>query len=68
MSPSISGNLKSYSIVYTNSDEVMAIHEPMSMSEKIGNGTSAKVLSTEDAVIYIWVSDKGIEYKKFNRI
>lgn len=67
-SPSISGNLKSYSIVYTNSDEVMAIHEPMSMSEKIGNGTSAKVLSTEDAVIYIWVSDKGIEYKKFNRI
>ncbi len=66
--PSISGNLDNYSIVYTNSDEVMAIHEPMTMSEKIGNGTSAKVLSTEDSIIYIWVSDKGIEYKKFNRV
>ncbi len=67
-SPSISGNLKNYSIVYTNGDEVMAIHEPMTRSEKIGSGTSAKVLSTEDGVIYLWVSDKGIEYKRFNRI
>ena len=38
----------------------MAVHEPMTMSEKIGNGTSAKVLATEDTLIYIWVSDKGI--------
>ncbi len=66
--PSISGNLKSYSIVYTNGDEVMAIHEPMTRSEKIGSGTSAKVLSIENGIIYIWVSDKGIVYKKFNRI
>lgn len=66
--PSISGNRDNYSIVYTNGDEVMAIHEPMTMSEMIGNGTSAKVLSTEDGIIYIWVSNKGIEYKKFNRI
>ena len=66
--PSISGNRDNYSIVYTKGDEVMAIHEPMTLSEKIGNGTSAKVLSTEDAIIYIWVSDKGIEYKKFKRV
>ena len=66
--PSISGNRDSYSIVYTNGDAVMAIHEPMTMSEMIGNGTSAKVLSTVDGILYIWVSDKGIEYKKFNRI
>ena len=66
--PSISGNRDSYSIVYTNGDAVMAIHEPMTMSEMIGNGTSAKVLSAVDGILYIWVSDKGIEYKKFNRI
>ncbi|MCK0177682.1 glycoside hydrolase [Flavobacteriaceae bacterium S0862] len=66
--PSISGNYDNYSVVYTNGYDVMAIHEPMTMSEKIGDGTSAKVLSTKDGVIYIWVSDKGIEYKQFNRI
>ena len=66
--PSISGNSHNYSIVYTKDDEIMAIHEPMTVSEKIGNGTSAKVLSTEDGIIYIWVGDKGIEYKKFKRI
>lgn len=66
--PSISGHRDHYSIVYTKGDEVMAIHEPMIMSEKIGNGTSAKVLATKAALIYIWVSEKGIEYKTFNRI
>jgi hypothetical protein len=65
--PSISGNRDHYSIVYSNGDEIMAIHEPMTMSEKIGNGTSAKVLTTKDGIIYIWVSDKGIEFKKFYR-
>jgi hypothetical protein len=66
--PSISGNRENYSLVYTKGDEVMAVHEPMTMSEKIGNGTSAKVLATEDAIIYMWISEKGIEYKKFKRI
>jgi hypothetical protein len=66
--PSISGNRDNYSLVYTKGDEVMAVHEPMTMSEKIGNGTSAKVLATEDAIIYMWISEKGIEYKKFKRI
>ena len=66
--PSISGPRDHYSIVYTKGDEVMAIHEPMTMSEKIGNGTSAKVLASDDKILYIWVSDKGIEYKTFNRI
>ena len=67
-SPSISGNRNNYSIVYTNGDVVMAIHELMRVSEKIGIGNSAKVLSMEESVLYIWVSDKGIEYKNFNRI
>jgi len=66
--PSISGSRDHYSIVYTKGDEVMAIHEPMTMSEKIGKGTSAKVFASDDSIIYIWVSDRGIEYKKFNRI
>ncbi len=67
-SPSIAGNEESFSIVFTNGDEVMAMHEPNAIPEKIGNGKSAKVLSTEDGMLYIWVSEKGIEYKKFNRI
>lgn len=66
--PSISGNPDNYSIVYIKGNEVMAMHQPMTMSEKIGNGTSAKVLSVQDGIIYIWVGDKGIEYKKFKRI
>ena len=66
--PSISGNRDNYSLVYTKGDEVMAVHEPMIMFEKIGNGSSAKVLATEDDIIYMWLSEKGIEYKKFKRI
>ena len=66
--PSISGSYNNYSIVYTNGDDVMAVHEPMTMSEKIGEGSSAKVLASDDSIIYIWVNDRGIEYKKFNRI
>lgn len=66
-SPSIDENGESFSIVYTNGDDVMAIHEPNATPEKIGNGKSAKVLSTQDGMLYIWVSEKGIEYKKFNR-
>ena len=66
--PSISGNSDNYSIVYTNGDEIMAIHQPMTVSEKIGYGNSPKVLSTEKSIIYIWVSKDGIKYKKFSRI
>ena len=46
----------------------MAMHEPNAIPEKIGSGKSAKVLSTEDGMLYVWVSESGIEYKKFNRI
>ena len=66
-SPSIDGNGESLSIVYTNGDDVMAMHEPMMTPEKIGKGKSAKVLSIEDGLFYIWVGENGIEYKKFNR-
>ena len=66
-SPSIAGNRENFSLVYTNGDAVMASHEPMAKPEKIGNGNSAKVLSIEDGIIYIWVSENGIEYKKFKR-
>jgi len=53
-SPSIAGNDENFSIVFTNGDDVMAMHEPTAIPEKIGNGKSAKVLSTEDGILYLW--------------
>lgn len=67
-SPSIVKNKESYSLVYTYGNEIMAVHKTNSLPEKIGTGYSAKVLSIEDGIIYIWASDKGIEYKKFHYV
>ena len=64
-SPAISSNTNKTSIVYTMGEDIMTTDSKLTTPEKIGIGSFPKVISTENAAIYFWVSEAGIQYKRF---
>ena len=64
--PSIASYNDEIKLVYTSGDDVMAVQGSNSPSEKIGTGSSPKVLSTPDGAIYLWVNEEGIKFEKVN--
>jgi len=63
-SPSISSNSNKTSIVYTMGEDIMTTDSKLSTPVKIGVGSFPKVISTENAAIYFWISEAGIQYKR----
>ncbi len=63
-SPSISSNNHKTNIIFTMGEDIMVTDSKIILPEKIGTGTSPKVLTTKNATIYFWVNEEGIQYKK----
>jgi hypothetical protein len=63
--PSIASHNGEIKLVYTSGDDVMMVQGLNRQSEKLGTGTSPKVVSTANGTLYVCVNDAGIQFEKF---
>jgi len=63
-SPSISSNDQNTFIGFSQGEDIISISTNNSVANKIGTGSSPKVLALENGAIYFWVNGSGINYKK----
>jgi len=63
-SPSISSNNQNTYIGFSQGEDIISITINDLVANKIGTGSSPKVLALENGAIYFWVNSDGINYKK----
>lgn len=62
--PSISSNDQNTYIGFSQEEDIISFTTNNSIANKIGTGSSPKVLALENGAIYFWVNSDGINYKK----
>lgn len=63
-SPSISSNDQNTYIGFSQEEDIISFTANNSIANKIGTGSSPKVIALENGAIYFWVNSEGIKYKK----
>jgi hypothetical protein len=63
-SPSISSNNQNTYIGFSQGEDIISTTINDLVANKIGTGSSPKVLALENGAIYFWVNSDGINYKK----
>lgn len=63
-SPSISSNDQNTYIGFSQGEDIISFTTNNSVTNKIGIGSSPKVLALENGAIYFWINSEGIKYKK----